>query len=552
MGKRIISSGEFIDRFVECLEKGEEFKLENYIVRGDIDILDIYKRIKEKIKDKYRLKELIIEKDGELFDKRIIINVDINIYIFGVEFNDEFRMSSIINGKRIKITIAFKGSAYFVSSTFKGVTVFSETIFEGEVDFARATFEEIVLFDRVTFNEDANFWSVTFNKGAYFEHTIFKKVAFFREAKFNYTELTEFRYVVFEEDANFKNMRGKLEFYNSSFKSLADFRDICFNLILFVDCTFEDLALFKKGKIKFEKYESNRINLKKPDKEWICTIINMIKDECLAIFLNTQFLNKHTKIEDFPLSKTSFLKTDVREVMILCDINKEEIFSHKLLKIKENKKDKDRKLENKLKELLDVYYEIFINQFDYKSVLAEYRNLRISIENNRTYIEASNLYTMEMELIKEFSDSRFERFAIWFYGVISDYGESIKKPIIFMFGLVIFTPLILTLTVKYLELYVKIMTILNLILYPPSIIAYFVLSPYINSLLNTLIAYAPEDVSNFALTYSNYTKAVLGAKFYTGNGTSLLEIIIFCIYSIFMMITTANLYIALRRKLSRK
>jgi len=79
-----------------------------------------------------------------------------------------------------------------------------------------------------------------------------------------------------------------------------------------------------------------------------------------------------------------------------------------------------------------------------------------------------------------------------------------------------------------------------------------VLSPYINSLLNTLIAYAPEDVSNFALTYSNYTKAVLGAKFYTGNGTSLLEIIIFCIYSILMMITTANLYIALRRKLSRK
>jgi hypothetical protein len=125
-----------------------------------------------------------------------------------------------------------------------------------------------------------------------------------------------------------------------------------------------------------------------------------------------------------------------------------------------------------------------------------------------------------------------------------------------MFGLVIFTPLILTFTVKYPEPYVKIMTILDLILYPPSIIAcfelYSYLTPYLDSLTNILITHTPEDVSNFALTYSNYTKAVLGAKFYTGNGTSLLEIIIFCIYSILMMITTANLYIALRRKLSRK
>ena len=47
-----ITSEEFIDRFVECLEKGEDFRLEDCIVEGDVNILDIYGRIKEKIKDK--------------------------------------------------------------------------------------------------------------------------------------------------------------------------------------------------------------------------------------------------------------------------------------------------------------------------------------------------------------------------------------------------------------------------------------------------------------------------------------------------------------------
>jgi exonuclease III len=74
MGKKIISSEEFIDRFVECLEKGKEFRLENCIVEGDVNILDIYERIKEKIKDEEKLKKLIEERDEGLL-KKVIINI---------------------------------------------------------------------------------------------------------------------------------------------------------------------------------------------------------------------------------------------------------------------------------------------------------------------------------------------------------------------------------------------------------------------------------------------------------------------------------------------
>ena len=69
-----ITNKEFIDRFVECLEKGEDFILEDCIVKGDIDILDIYEKINERIKDEEKLKKLIEERDEGLL-KKVIINI---------------------------------------------------------------------------------------------------------------------------------------------------------------------------------------------------------------------------------------------------------------------------------------------------------------------------------------------------------------------------------------------------------------------------------------------------------------------------------------------
>ena len=46
MGKKIISSEEFIDRFVERLKERKPFKLTDCIVEGDVDIKDIMRRLK--------------------------------------------------------------------------------------------------------------------------------------------------------------------------------------------------------------------------------------------------------------------------------------------------------------------------------------------------------------------------------------------------------------------------------------------------------------------------------------------------------------------------
>ena len=68
MEKRVISSEEFIDRFVECLEKGEDFRLEDCIVEGEVNILKIYERIKEKIKDE-KLKAKLLARIDLLSEK---------------------------------------------------------------------------------------------------------------------------------------------------------------------------------------------------------------------------------------------------------------------------------------------------------------------------------------------------------------------------------------------------------------------------------------------------------------------------------------------------
>ena len=749
-----ITSEEFIDKFVECLEKGEDFRLENCIVEGDVDILKIYERIKERIRGEERLKELIEESN-----EKIIINVDINITFHNVEFNGNFLMCYMTEPQKTLKTLGIRfNSVYFKNSTFKGVVDFSNVVFNGdfnfsvtferdvsfnkavfkkEVDFSNTTFggnvnfedaifektaiftniigglifkgnanfknakfKEDVSFNNATFEKDVDFSNAifegdasfsgiiggpTFNGDANFNNVIFKKDVVFHYATFNgdayfnnavfegdvdfsgiikcklalnedsngkiFKEWIEYilseRRVVFEGYVGFNNsifkkdayfsaifkekvdfinstFEGKVnftgsifnrvEFYHTTFNSHADFRNICFRLLLFADCIFEDVALFKKDEIKFERRINQYIDsLKIPDiqKEFrrdkiicqieICRELDILKNENLAIFLNTQFLNKHTKIENFPLSKTSFLRTDVREVMILCNIKKEEILSHKLLKIKENRKDKDKKLENELKELLDIEYDEIINQFNYESVLAEYRNLRISIENNRTYVEASNLYKMEMELIKETSFKKlnekisksklkimaiifaifvlfigllytiliitiifavillknknemedykiiFEGIIIYLYGFLSDYGESILKPVIISAVLIYLFPILVPiLDFNGLLFEVKPLNIDNLLNYLANIPKYYydsIILNYNTHLKQTLRAFFQLRIDKDVINLTNNTL----------QKEQLQTLVSYeWLIRIISLILLGNIFIAIKRRLERK
>ncbi|WP_292460825.1 pentapeptide repeat-containing protein [Methanothermococcus sp.] len=494
------------------MENREDFKLNDCVVGGIASIEHIYNKIKNK-----KLKGATIkEKDDE-----IIITIDINVQIFKVEFKDDFIFKGFVDGvvkKPVKIVFTkevvfwsstFNGDAYFGYATFEkdadfrdtifnGWAYFSNTTFEGDADFSytkykveayfsnttfnkkadnkkadfsNTTFEGDADFSNTTFNKKADFkYATTFKKEAYFIYTMFEDKAYFsnttfegnanfsntifkKEAYFGYLRYTTtfkkeayfsnttfnkkadfgsaifehaiFKHTTFKKDADFKNtISGILEFDKSTFEDIAYFRDIYFGLLSFIDCTFKNMAEYRY-KVKSEE-ELDKIN-----KEIVKTIN---KYNNIAIFNNAQFLNKHTKIINFQLSKTSFLMTDMREVMLLHNIeeNNEKILSHIFFEIKKENKE-EHAIYKKIYDILredehhKEFYKDFLEYLNEKSVLAEYRNLRLSIEDNITYEEASDLYKLEMEFKKEYSENDFEKLFIHIYGIISDYGESVKK-----------------------------------------------------------------------------------------------------------------------------
>ncbi|AIJ05472.1 hypothetical protein JH146_0623 [Methanocaldococcus bathoardescens] len=499
--------------FIECLKKGKDFRLENCIVDGYVDIREIYNRIKNDngLKGLLEISEKLIGKklvDTEV-NKCVYVTIPISITILNAEFRG---------------ILSFDGGVNGVITKFGNENVFISLIFKKEVKFLNTTFEENVYFRGINFKENVKFLNSIFKRKADFSDSIIGRCTFYLS---NFYGNVDFSEVTFGNDAFF---------VNSIFKSITKFEEIRFNLLVFSECIFEYISHFKS------KQDNNGF----------------------AVFHKSSFGYKEVIIENFPLSKTSFLKTDVRGVLILCDVEDKKILSHELLNFKEYLLISDiiDKLNNisfedyteyddiytKIQKLLDIenekpfdftikvikikvkillrlkiqlkkfikilatfmvgglillfflyillkitnltysvallivsiysilyviilfveialviflipYWRIYeqyknlkmdiygtiykyIHQsLNYKSVLAEYRNLRLSMENNRTYIEASELFKKEMDLIKEKSDI-FEKFVIWLYGTISDYGESITKPILISMFVILAFPYI--------------------------------------------------------------------------------------------------------------
>lgn len=142
------------------------------------------------------------------------------------------------------------------------------------------------------------------------------------------------------------------------------------------DTIFDNIALFKKK-------EKN-------------------KDNGIAIFNLVNFKEPNTTFINFPLSKTSFLLTDVKNTTIIT--NAEKILSDYLLEyleiVNENNRNKD----------YERVIEILRSYLRQETVLKEYRDIRISFENNRTYIEASELFIYEMDLIRRIIIPNYEKF----------------------------------------------------------------------------------------------------------------------------------------------
>jgi uncharacterized protein YjbI with pentapeptide repeats len=387
-----------------------------------------------------------------------------------IEFSGcEFENADFYGVKFKSVSFEFcKSSGYFAFLNEHPVlkTENMKTVFNGDFYMKYCSFEGVVGFIGTKFEKNVELLDCNFKENS--------SVKFEKNVEFN-GEKSEFKNITFGGITEFSEVKFKnTKFEKSIFKSAIKFIDTSFSQIFFLESVFEDLAFFKKK-------EEN-------------------KDEGIAIFNLVNFKEpENTTFIDFPLSKTSFLLTDVKEITIIAKAEK--ILSEYLLDYLDKKNNEEIKEDNK-DELYEKALEILKPYLRQETVLKEYRDMRKSFENNRTYVEASELFIYEMDLIRRiatFDERKFiekikpaleyglwgiyfylpylvlfefwiclktESYLIflitiiivlyamwkgrvitsltfWIYKLTSNYGESITKPIFISFFIILVFPYII-------------------------------------------------------------------------------------------------------------
>ncbi|ADC69527.1 hypothetical protein MFS40622_0844 [Methanocaldococcus sp. FS406-22] len=415
--------------------------------------------------------------NGSTFEKKV--NFDYSVFRWMVDFSEStFKGDINFRYSKFDTEISFYKSEFkegvsvnFIGSRFLGETNFSMIVFDnGEINFEYSEFLGVVSFWKSTFVRDVSFTGLKFNREVNFSESFFKGRAVFSNVEF--TEKADFATAVFNE-VNFVDVRFKYaDFTGCVFEKLLLFSRVFFDLIKFTGAIFEGVAYFMEN----ENNNPNQITLfdllkieylKKFKKK-----NNKDKNRGVALFnfVNFKSPNNITFV-NFPLSRTSFLLTDVKNIAIIAEA--ERIFDElllefvddakkildieeKIVKIKqkiepywdilpEDEKNKLNKrlgdykkqlneawknLINKIKQKInfenDDLYILFTEAYVYgispylrpETVLKEYRDIRKSFENNRTYVEASELFIYEMDLLRKIIIPNYDKYKIPIFSIL--------------------------------------------------------------------------------------------------------------------------------------
>jgi len=359
-----------------------------------------------------------------------------------------FKQGATFNEAKFASTFSVKDTTFGTFGTPSVVTTFDEARF-AKLVFERVQFTSLAQFNRCTFSADSTFDNVTFIGNAGFQACIFSGQAAFlsvdfrrdavfaqyngvstlfaKYATFAQTEFhgaAHFDHVDFREEANFDNahfggfvsfndaqFEGRSSFFGASFDWQAHFNQTKFQLAEFVQTTFRDVASFKAPVVE----ETQSASL---------------------IFHFTRFeKSRQVAFLAIPFESLSFLKTDVAETLIVppkSGVVGEEILDEVLLRFS-----KGEPISSKTTDQLERGVAILASYLMEETVIYEYKNLRQSLENNRLFNEAAELFVHEMRMARKRSGFSFEFVASWLYDKISLFGESIKRPVLWSVAIIV-------------------------------------------------------------------------------------------------------------------
>jgi hypothetical protein len=399
--------------------------------------------------------------------------------------------------------VTFKKLASFVKTDFHEETSFDAATFKEKALFIEVTFQKSVRFTFAKFLGQASFDGTKFIESATYDWATFNKLVKFFKAKF-YGE-TSFFCTEFKEWAKFDGTEflGRTSFNNSVFSGPVSFKDSVFLPDLLEGCldpnnyvSFSGVVFGESERIVFDGCRMRRVSFIYTDvRRLVFRNVDWGRD--FRIYDDKLFLIKIGK------ERESFLRECEEKLKRLLDVLdfkkvdnevEKELGLYKLeiprllteirkLREKmemraEDKKGLEKLVEEELKELrskikknldylrdseqMNAIFKRMENKRDLTldNVLAVYRGLRDNYDYHLRYEESGRFFINEMRLRRvvgkgyggeklhglegvklKFSDI-VERGVMWAYEMLSLYGESYTRPILWAILLIVLSSLI--------------------------------------------------------------------------------------------------------------
>ena len=292
------------------------------------------------------------------------------------------------------------------------------SLFTGKADFDFATFSGAARFYSATFSGKANFYSATFSGEADFNSAAFSGAAFFRDATFSGE--AEFYSATFSGKANFYSatFSGEASFNNAAFSGEAVFRGATFSgEAFFMGATFKDSLTFEDG--TFESVVSFN------DVTWS-------KTNSPNAFLGVRFKDRVDFKSSYVPSISAFNEAHFEIPPSFRDLTQRELdevfgdaISQTNASIRQVKKEKAEAKRKKEK------YKGRTPDQLLAALEGGFRTLKKVADEKGNFLLSQSYYRFEVRTrVKRPEIAFWEKVAATFYGLSSDYGNSIARPFV--------------------------------------------------------------------------------------------------------------------------
>lgn len=304
---------------------------------------------------------------------------------------------------------------YLESDFFSSVIDFSGVIFPGNIDFSNKRIVKKIIFDEAKFIGDINFEETKFSDTVFFTGAVF-----YGRANFENT--------IFESKVFLNGITSKkpISFIKATFIKYVDFQGCNFSHVsIFSSCKFHDEVYFNNA--VFSRALFTNVNFV-GQVFFNDTVHNGTLDFSNSKFNSDAFFeNKDVGGMDAVKAAFDYMIFDGSKFLSVCNFNNRTFMNATSFESVEFNIAPE--FHNSVLHQDTRFINAIFNDVNNKSVGA-YRTLKLAMENIRDRREEGKFFILEQKCIRSGEVDLFTKFISWLYEVLSNYGQSISKPVV--------------------------------------------------------------------------------------------------------------------------